>query len=487
MMKILYVCNTADWGGASKTLITLLRHISRSQVAPMVVVPAEGPLLLEVRKLSIECEVIPIPHWFRPAEDLSLRLGLGITGAGFMEPLDLARQESTVFLDQCQQWLEQRLRSLLTIISENAIDLVHTTGISILEGAIAARLAGKKHVWHIHEYLSNHPGLSPFLPLGPATWLIDNLTDCAVVPSVALKKACETIISCDKLYHVYNGVEIIARTEASGVARQEYRSRMAKEFNILDTDHVICSVGHPGPEKGWPDLVRTAHLLRQKRTDFRIIVVGNYSSQGESFRELVSLVKDLRVSDRIIFAGYRRDAQDIIAASDIVFQPSRMETFSLVAAEAMALSVPVVGTTCGGMEEVVVHGESGFVTNPWDHHSMAESLGILMDDGDARERMGRCGRQVFLDRFSPELYAKNFTTIYQEMLNNGSPSCSSVSPIPPEAYKALAGLSCSTYSLGLLSQLLRNENGSAKFLAKSLVDLISRRIRGLWARHLRMT
>jgi glycosyltransferase involved in cell wall biosynthesis len=485
MIKILYVCNTPLLGGASKTLMSLLRHISRSEIIPTVVVPAEGPVLHALQELSIKCEIIPIPHWFRPVEDLNLRLGAGIT-----EPVDIERQETTAFLAQCQQRMEQRLQALLRIISENAIDFVQTTGISILEGAIAARLAGKRHIWHIHEYLSPHPGLSPFLPLGPTMWLIDHLTDRVVVPSAALKKAYESLIARDKLCQVYNGVETVEGGDLLSAARQQFRSRMIGEFNIPSTDHVICSVGHHGPEKGWPDLVRTAHLLQEKRKDFRIIVVGNYSPLAENFRELERSAKELQVANRIIFAGFRKDVQHVIAASDIVFQPSRMETFSLVAAEAMAMSVPVVGTRCGGMEEVIVHGETGFVTDPGDSCAMAESLRILMEDPSKREEMGRRGRLVFLDRFSPARYAEAFTSMYRELVNNQTPGGSLDNEIPRDAYSALAGLCCSTYSVGLQAQLLRkavdgswNPQDSGRLLAKSLLDLAFRRIRSFSARH----
>ncbi|MCK9906881.1 glycosyltransferase, partial [Frankia sp. Cpl3] len=82
-----------------------------------------------------------------------------------------------------------------------------------------------------------------------------------------------------------------------------------------------------------------------------------------------------------IFLGKQEDVAEVISLADLMLLPSEKESFGLVALEAMACGVPVVATYAGGLPEVVVDGECGFLCSIGDVETLAQrTLALLKDD-----------------------------------------------------------------------------------------------------------
>jgi hypothetical protein len=111
-----------------------------------------------------------------------------------------------------------------------------------------------------------------------------------------------------------------------------------------------------------------------------------------------------------------------------VFQPSRIETFSLVVAEAMGLSLPVVGTYCGGVEELVIPNETGLLVQAGDHTSAAKALCEVIEDREKRREFGKRGRQVYSEKCLPDLYARRISDLYQVLVSNAGQTGVAVTP-----------------------------------------------------------
>ena len=321
------------------------------------------------------------------------------------------------------------------------------------------------------------------MPLDAIGWFLENLSDLVVVPSNHLRDTYSRRVRPEKIHRVYNGVELEEFDGACHERRDQLRSSVREEFGISHSERLICSVGHPGPEKGWMDLLKAASLLSGKRKDFRFLVVGPVVAYDTSFRCLRKVIKELRLQDRIIFTGFRRDVQKLMAASDIVFQPSRMETFSLVAAEAMGQSVPVVGTLCGGMEEVIQANETGLMTRPGDHAAMAEALGLLIDNPDECERLGRNGRNLFLSNFSPKRYVEHFDAIYRKVMDISLPEDTAYDFHLRQEYQTFAELYAAVLGLGMQIELQGLKQRSiVKWIIRRHVPVLFKVIRFLWQR-----
>jgi glycosyltransferase involved in cell wall biosynthesis len=101
---------------------------------------------------------------------------------------------------------------------------------------------------------------------------------------------------------------------------------------------------------------------------------------------------------------------------DIIALPSRSEGFPLVVVEAMLAARPVVATRVGSVAEAVSDGETGLLVNKDDVDSLAAALRRLRDDPALRVRLGRCGREVAIARFTVEHMVERYERIWHEVL-----------------------------------------------------------------------
>lgn len=171
---------------------------------------------------------------------------------------------------------------------------------------------------------------------------------------------------------------------------------------------VVTFVGRIDPEKGIRHLIDAWPRIRAEVAKVRLVIAG---SGGLEERLRNRTADDASVS----WLGFRNDVPAILAASDVVVVPSTEESFGLVALEAMASGVPVVGTRAGGLPEVVRHGQEGLLVPPCDPRALAEAVITLAGDSRARHRLGSAGRRR-ADRFS----ALHMIDAYEETLREVS-------------------------------------------------------------------
>ena len=96
--------------------------------------------------------------------------------------------------------------------------------------------------------------------------------------------------------------------------------------------------------------------------------------------------------------------------------PSASESFGLVALEALGCGVPVIGTSAGGLPEVVSHGKTGFLSPIGDVNSMAANALRMLADEDLRRAMGEAGHTVAREQFSPDSIVSRYEQLYRRLL-----------------------------------------------------------------------
>ncbi|MGE5506955.1 MAG: glycosyltransferase family 4 protein [Chitinophagales bacterium] len=122
-----------------------------------------------------------------------------------------------------------------------------------------------------------------------------------------------------------------------------------------------------------------------------LLVVGD----GSQRRTLEALA-----GDGATFTGFRPDAVRLMASCEVIAVPSLVEPFGLVAAEAAALGRPVVASAVGGLAEIVVDGETGYLVPPGDPVALGEALRRLQADPALARRLGEVARERYLAHFT---------------------------------------------------------------------------------------
>jgi len=146
--------------------------------------------------------------------------------------------------------------------------------------------------------------------------------------------------------------------------------------------------------------------------DARLILVGD----GPELPVARELAEQLGVLDRVTFVGVVDRVAPVLAAADLLLLPSSNESFGLVALEAMASGVPVIGSDVGGIPEVVEHGVTGYLAPVGDAAQMAQyALQLLRDEGLCRQFCD-AARARAATLFSYHQHVPEYEAIYRSVL-----------------------------------------------------------------------
>jgi len=167
--------------------------------------------------------------------------------------------------------------------------------------------------------------------------------------------------------------------------------------------------------KGVDDLIAAFKVASAQNPDMRLLVVGR-GSLLPSFQRLVST---LSLEGKVIFAGEVSDEllPYYYAACDFAVLPSkdRSEGFGLVLLEAMASGKPVIGSTVGGITDVIRPGETGLLVDPNGPKSLVDAILRLSSDPELRERMGR-GARAHAEKHDWSATVRLVEAVYREAL-----------------------------------------------------------------------
>jgi glycosyltransferase involved in cell wall biosynthesis len=208
---------------------------------------------------------------------------------------------------------------------------------------------------------------------------------------------------------VHNGTDVVV---ANPLATDEALTVRA-EFNLPADAELVGVFAHLGELKGQLLLMQAAGAIVKRCPRAYFIFVG---SADEGLREafLEKAATD-GLGDRLRITGFRDDMHRLMSAMDVIAVPSRMETFSMAAAEAMALGKPVVAARVGGLPEVVSDGETGLLVER-EPTALANAIIALLQDPIRRAVMGRAGQERVRAHFSTGLLASRTEAVYQELL-----------------------------------------------------------------------
>lgn len=158
----------------------------------------------------------------------------------------------------------------------------------------------------------------------------------------------------------------------------------------------------------------TVEVLRRLPDEHRalLLLVGDGPDQPG--------VRDLAarhgLTDRVRFLGEIENVACVVSAADVSLFPTESESFGLSALESMACGVPVVATEVGGLPEVVVHGETGFLHPVGDTDAMAASVGRILGDAALARRLSEAGAARARESFSLAAMVERHEQLYARLL-----------------------------------------------------------------------
>jgi starch synthase len=305
---------------------------------------------------------------------------------------------------------------LLIAAGVEGADLVHShTWYANLAGHLAKLLYDIPHVATTHS-------LEPLRP-----WKAEQLGGGYALSSFCERTALE---SADAIIAVSEGMRADVlrcyprvppnRVEVihNGIDPYEYspdRGTEVLERHGIDSDRPsIVFVGRITRQKGLIHLLEAAPLLD---SEAQLVLCAAAPDTAEIEQEVRGRIAEL---DAVVWVNEilpRQELVQILSHASVFVCPSIYEPFGLVNLEAMACEAPVVATAVGGIPEIVVDGETGYLVSPGDElaRDLAERVNALLADEALQRRLGKAGRARVLDRFSWAAVAERTATLYERL------------------------------------------------------------------------
>jgi N-acetyl-alpha-D-glucosaminyl L-malate synthase BshA len=176
-------------------------------------------------------------------------------------------------------------------------------------------------------------------------------------------------------------------------------------------ERLVCHVSNFRPVKRIMDVVEVFELVARK-VPSRLLMIGD----GPDRSRAEAFIREHGLRDRVYFLGNVPNLEEVLGACDLFLLPSESESFGMAALEAMASEVPTITTNSGGLPEVVVEGETGYLLPVGDVPGMAERAIEILSDIDLRRKMGRRGRELAIERFDEEKIVPRYRELYERVI-----------------------------------------------------------------------
>ncbi len=176
-------------------------------------------------------------------------------------------------------------------------------------------------------------------------------------------------------------------------------------------EKLLCHVSNFRPVKRIMDVL--AVFERVTRTvPSRLVMIGD----GPERSVAEAFCRDHGLREKVFFLGNVPNLEEVVGAADVFLLPSEAESFGMAALEAMASEVPVIGSRAGGLPEVVVEGETGYLLPVGDVEGMAARAIEILSNPDLQRRLGRNGRDLAEGEFNVNAVVPRYREFYERVI-----------------------------------------------------------------------
>jgi glycosyltransferase involved in cell wall biosynthesis len=340
-IKVLQVIRQGKIGGGESHVIDVVRYLDKHRFEVEVLSFTDGPMVETLAELGIKCHVI---HTERPFDFLI--------------------------------W-----RKVSVLIRKLKVDIIHAHGTRATSNVFSsAKSLGLPLIYTVHGW-SFHSGQSV---------LVKKLR---VLSEKFLLKVADQVINVSNSNR-RSGVNCLGNYKSvvicNGIDLGKFDFSISKDYDLLEsmgidpTKTIIGAINRITYQKNPEGLIRGFHQAIKQKSNIHLLVVGD----GEMLESAKSLVKELKLSSNVTFAGSRKGVPELLAAIDIFCLASFWEGLSLGLLEAMAMKKAIVATQVDGTSEVLQHESNGLLFEPGDDQSLGSLIVKLVEDSGLRSRLG---------------------------------------------------------------------------------------------------
>ena len=307
---------------------------------------------------------------------------------------------------------------LARLIAQEEIDIVHARSRApALSAKAACDRTGAHFVTTYHGTYNARSGLkrwyNSFMARGERVIANSNFIREHIIA--------EHTFATDRIRVIPRGVDL-ERFDPSFDFGARWRA-LAESWELAPDRPIILLPGRLTAWKGQRETLRAYGVLkREGRALPKLVFAGDAQGRDGYVAELERIIVDEELGDLVRIVGHCSDMPAVLSMSLLVLTPSvEPEAFGRTAAEAGAMSRPVIACDHGGAREIIIEGETGWRVPPRDIKALAHAIGqaVRMSD-EARLAMGEKGREHVREHFSTRQLQASTLRVYAEVLNSPS-------------------------------------------------------------------
>jgi L-malate glycosyltransferase len=364
---IAYIVNSLNLGGTENLVVQMSRAFQAEYAVTVICLDEPGLWAQKLRD-----EGIPVYcFWRQPGIDLAI--------AGKIARFCKKHTIDLIHAHQCTPWFYAALSRVLYS---------------------SPKLLFEEHGRHYPERYSWKKNLIN-------RWFIQNLTTKIVAVSADVRQRLVKYegITANRIEVIYNGVSSPPPID------KDRRELLRRQLGLKPEDFVIGTVGRLDPIKNIPLLVKALADVHHSNTSIKGLLVGD----GPERQQLQKIVVSLNIEEDIVFAGYRKDATDVLQCLDLFVLCSFSEGTSMALLEAMAAGIPAIVTDVGGNPELISNNVNGWVIPTDSPADLIRAIYEALNNKVLTANMVKNGQQRFHNSFTFDSMLQNYGRYYQEL------------------------------------------------------------------------
>lgn len=378
-MKVLYVIDTLETGGAEKSLLDILSHLYNIDV--------------------IICSLYT-GNTLQPAFE---QAGIRVI------PLNIVGKYA----------FPTAIQALRKVVHSESPDLIHAT---LFRSDIVSRITAKlEHVPLVDSFVNDSYSLCRWRSLDRVSFLklksvqlLDQFTSryvalfTAISDSIRRSNALALHLPISRIHVIYRG-----RSPESFInVKIDQTTEIRKSLQLNNTGPIIINVARLLNRKGQEELIRSIPLVQSRFPNIRLLIAG----EGPYRNRLESLIEELHLRNVVQLLGTRNDIPILLQLADVFAFPSHYEGHGGALVEAMFAGRPIVASDTDVHRESISHKETGLLTPIQNLEKLAESIIWLLENPQHAASMGIQARNVAMQKFNINKVADQHKELYTQIL-----------------------------------------------------------------------
>ena len=372
-MKILFLDQFSELGGAQQTLLDTVEAVRRKGWQAHVVLPGSGPLIERLQSLGASTSNLPSGPYHSGSKSVadSIRFALD---------------------------LQQQVRAIQAVRANYDFDLIYANGPRLLPAAALVSRGVAPLVFHAHSHV-----------YGIAAQML----------RAGIRSAKPFVIACSN--SVLDPLRRCAETRSlhvipNGVRDAGYRERAFGR----DGDWRIGIIGRITPDKGQLEFAGAAAILARDFPLARFVICGADLDSG--YTAYVDAVRERTRGLPVEYLGWQQDVGPVLRDLDLLVVPSKREGMGRIIVEAFSAGVPVVAFPAGGIPEVIVDGETGFLTQAFSMDALASRIRDVLEAPETLGQVASKARQAWARLYTIEAYQRRVIRLLEQSLERLTPA-----------------------------------------------------------------